>query len=93
MADPLYRAAPPAALRVEPLGELTLIFDRRSMQTHVVAPPMPQILDAMGDDICSAAVIAERLSVAFDIERAGGAASIIAERLDELAALGLVAAA
>jgi PqqD family protein of HPr-rel-A system len=93
MADPLYRAAPPAALRVEPLGELTLIFDRRSMQTHVVAPPMPQILEAMGDDRCDARAIAERLSVAFDIERAGDAASIIAERLDELAALGLVAAA
>lgn len=93
MADQLYRAAPTAALRIEPLGELTLIFDRRSMQTHVVAPPVPQILEAMGGDICGAAAIAERLSVVFDLERTDDAALIIAERLGELAALGLVVAA
>ena len=66
MADRSYRAAPPDALRIEALGELVAIFDRRSMQTHLVVSPMPELLAAMG---------------------------IIAERLAELAAMGLVAEA
>lgn len=93
MADQLYRAAPTAALRIEPLGELTLIFDRRSMQTHVVAPPVPQILEAMAGDVCSAGAIVERLSVMFEVESADDVALIVTERLGELAALGLVVAA
>ena len=50
MADRAFRAAPADALRIEPLGELTAIFDRRSMQTQLVVSPVPEILDAMGAD-------------------------------------------
>ncbi len=71
MADRSYRAAPPDALRVEPLGELTAIFDRRSMQTHLVVAPMPEILDAMGAEICNATKLAARLAAAFDFDSAG----------------------
>lgn len=90
MADRTYRAAPPGALRVEPLGELTAIFDRRSMQTHLVVSPMPEILDAMGADACSAATLAERLAAIFDLDSADDAQPVLAERLSELAAMGLV---
>lgn len=93
MADPVYRAAPAGALRVEALGELTAIFDRRSMQTHLVAPPMPELLAAMEGDACTAATLAERLAARFDLEGEGDARAIIAERLAELAVLGLVAPA
>ena len=89
MTDRTYRAAPPGALRIEPLGELTAIFDRRSMQTHLVVSPMPEILDAMGADPCSAALLASRLAAAFDLG-ADDAQPILAERLGELAAMGLV---
>ena len=90
MVDRAYRAAPAEALRVEPLGELTAIFDRRSMQTHLVVSPMPEILDAMGADACNAADLAGRLAAAFDLDAAEDARPILAERLAELAAMGLV---
>lgn len=90
MADQTYRAAPPGALRVEPLGELTAIFDRRSMQTHLVVSPMPEILVAMGADACSAATLATSLAASFDFDSEEDARPILAERLGELAAMGLV---
>ena len=67
MADRLYRAPAAGALRIEPLGDLTAIFDRRSMQTHLVVAPMPEIIAAMGDTPCDAAMLAERLAAAFDL--------------------------
>lgn len=90
MTDRAYRAAPPGALRIETLGELTAIFDRRSMQTHLVVPPMPEILDAMGTDACDAHALAGRLAATFDLDGQGDAAAILAERLHELAVMGLV---
>lgn len=90
MTDRAYRTAPPGALRIEPLGELTAIFDRRSMQTHLVVSPMPEILDAMGADPCGAALLASRLAAAFDFDGDDDVQLILAERLDELAAMGLV---
>lgn len=90
MTDRAYRAAPPGALRVEPLGELTAIFDRRSMQTHLVVSPMPEILGAMGADPCSAALLASRLAASFDFDGDNDVQSLLAERLGELAAMGLV---
>lgn len=90
MTDRAYRAAPAGALRVEPLGELTAIFDRRSMQTHLVVPPMPEILDAMGEDVCNVAALAARLAASFDLDSEGDVRPILAERLAELAAMGLV---
>lgn len=89
MPDRTYRAAPPGALRVAPLGELTAIFDRRSMQTHLVVPPMPEILAAMGDDSCDAPGLAKRLAAAFDLGD-GDVYAVLGERLAELAAMGLV---
>lgn len=95
MADRLYRAPEAGALRIEPLGDLTAIFDRRSMQTHLVVAPMPEIIAAMGDTPCDAGALAERLAAMFDLAEAGGddVAAVLRERLAELAALGLVAAA
>ena len=90
MTERAYRAAPPGALRIEPLGELTAIFDRRSMQTHLVVSPMPEILDAMRNDPCSAAILATRLAATFDLGSEAGVQPVLAERLSELAAMGLV---
>lgn len=93
MADRIWRAAPPEALRIEPLGELTVIFDRRSMQTHLVTQPMPEILEAMAGEACNAAMVAERLAAVFDLEGQEDTGVLVAERLAELAAMGLVTAA
>lgn len=93
MADRAYRAPPPDALTIEPLGELIAIFDRRSMQTHLVVAPMPEILDAMGAGACNADDVATRLAATFDLGPAHAAKMLLAERLAELAAMGLVAEA
>ena len=90
MADRAYRAAPADALRIEPLGELTAIFDRRSIQTHLVVSPVPEILDALGAGACTPARLVGRLAAAFDLGSAEEAQPILAERLSELAAMGLV---
>lgn len=90
MPDRFYRAAPPGALRAEPLGALTAIFDRRSMQTHLVVSPIPEILAAMEDAPCNATALTARLAAAFDLDGEGDTKTIIAERLGELAAMGLV---
>lgn len=90
MADWTYRAAPSDVLRIEALGELTAIFDRRSVQTHLVVSPIPEILGAMGAQPCTAHAIAERLATAFDIGDADAATVVVAERLVELADMGLV---
>ncbi|RYD44116.1 MAG: HPr-rel-A system PqqD family peptide chaperone [Sphingomonadales bacterium] len=90
MVERAYRAASPGALRIEPLGELTAIFDRRSMQTHLVVSPMPEILDAMGEDSCGPALLASRLAATFDLDGDNDVQPILAERLSELAAMGLV---
>lgn len=90
MIERHYRAAPREALRSEALGPLVALYDRRSAQTHVLASPLPEILHAMGDDVCDVAEIAERLAQQFDLGDNVDAKAILSERLNELIALGLV---
>ena len=92
MADPSYRAAPAEALRVERLGEVIAIFDRRSMQTHLVVSPLPEILAAMGSEACNAALLSARLAASFELADGEETRALLKERLRELAGLGLVEA-
>lgn len=92
MAKPetFYRAEPAEARIVEPLDMMTLIYQRRSGITHMVGEPVPQMLDVMGDDALDAAMLAARLASVFDLGEQDDAVALIAERLEELAELGLV---
>ncbi len=92
VADPqtLYLAEPADARIVEPLDMMTLIYQRRSGITHMVGEPVPQMLEAMGGDAVDAATLAARLAASFDLGGQEDAAALIAERLAELAELGLV---
>lgn len=83
-----YRAAPAEALLVRPLDAFTAIFHRPSGQTHLLLEPAPEILDALGDGWLTLSGIADALSARFDLDGAEG----LAERLEELAAAGLVEA-
>jgi PqqD family protein of HPr-rel-A system len=85
-----YVAEAADARIVMPLDQMTLIYQRRSGITHIVADPVPQILHAMGDGECDAALIAARLSAQYDLGDAAQARAVIAARLAELAQLGLV---
>src|SRR3546814_11743375 len=80
MADRAYRAAPADALRTEPLDELTAIFDRRSLQTHLVVSPVPELLEALGVDPCTDARLAGRLHVTLDPECQDGPQPLTAYR-------------
>lgn len=77
---------------MEALGGLTAIFDRRSMQTHLVVAPMPEVLAAMAADRCNAAMVADRLAADFDLGVSDSdVRPLVADRLAELATMGLVA--
>jgi PqqD family protein of HPr-rel-A system len=84
-----YRAEPVSERLIEPLDAMTLIYQRRSGITHIVAEPVPEILAAMGEDVVDATTVADRLAHEFDLE-ATDAEAIVAARLEELASLGLV---
>lgn len=86
MAEPLYAADPPEALRCAALDGLTVLYHRPSGQTHIVSEPVPEILDALQAGPCSAAELLARLTGSED----GGGREALTARLEELEATGLV---
>lgn len=86
----LYEAESADQLLIEPLDAITLIYQRRSGITHMVAEPVPEILAAMGADAVDAAAVVARLAASFDLGDAEDALETVTARLEELADLGLV---
>ena len=87
--DTKFRAEPADQILVTPLDSLTLVYQRRSGITHIVAEPAPEILAVMGTDALTVEEVAQRLATQFDFDGTH-AADILAARLNELADLGLV---
>jgi PqqD family protein of HPr-rel-A system len=85
-----YRAAPNADLIWHELDSMMLLFHRPSGITHMLADPAPAIIEVMEDAVLTAAEIASRLTVLFDVEAGADAEDIILARLEELSSLGLV---
>lgn len=83
-----YRAADGASLRIVPLDVLTAIYHRASGQTHIVEAPVPEILAALGDEVLDVNAILDRLARDYALVDPDPAA--LADRLEELAAAGLV---
>ncbi|MEY4269959.1 MAG: hypothetical protein RLZZ58_1175 [Pseudomonadota bacterium] len=78
-------------LVVRPLDALSVVFDRQSGMTHILASPMPEILALMTDWSGTVSALTQRLADAFDIARdEAPLAEQLAARLGELTALGLV---
>jgi PqqD family protein of HPr-rel-A system len=88
VAEPLYRAAPPAVLRIVALDALTLIYHRASGITHIVDAPVPEILEVLAEEPLTLGELLARLGERFDLADPDPLA--LAVRLDELAAAGLV---
>ena len=86
MAGPLYIAD--AAMRAVALDGLTLIFHEPSGMTHIVAPPAPEILDALRHGPADREEILRRLAKGFEVAEAP--LDALHARLDELEAAGLV---
>ena len=84
-------AADPAADRPAILLEgLAIVYHRPSGVTHLLAPPAPEMLDALAAGPADAAGIVARLAAEQDVAGEGALEDIVAARLDELAAAGLV---
>lgn len=83
-----YRSAPAGAVIAVPLDLLTALYHRASGETHLVASPVPEILDLLRAEEMDAGTLLARLSAGYDLADADAAA--LAARLDELVEAGLV---
>lgn len=85
-----YAAADPATIVAVPLDSLTAIYHRASGITHLVEMPVPQLLAALAEPLTVAELL-DALAADYDLGDPDPVA--LAERLEELAAAGLVRAA
>lgn len=86
----LWHGPPPGRLRLEPIDPLVAVYDRASGQTHLLLAPMPQILSALETGPADMAAIEAQLERDHGLEPEARNRALLAERLEELAALGLV---
>lgn len=89
MDRPIYSADPPEARIAVVLENLIAVFHAPSGQTHLLASPAPEILDALALGPATADAILERLSTSYAVD-ATHAREAIAARLNEMEASGLV---
>jgi PqqD family protein of HPr-rel-A system len=89
VTGPVYIADEAGAVRAVPLDGLVALYHAPSGMTHIVAPPAPQILEALQGGPGDARAILERIAALYEIDDEAGAGSIEA-RLAELEAAGLV---
>lgn len=86
MADPIYIADAADTRVTVALDGLSLVYHGPSGATHIVAPPAPEILDALRDGPADAAELLRRLHEKYEFD---GDEAIHA-RLGELEEAGLV---
>ncbi len=86
-----WHAPAPERLVLTALDSLTLLYDRASGQTHLLATPSPEILAALAEGAATVPQLLGRLRARFDLD-GDSAEMTITARLEELAALGLVEA-
>jgi PqqD family protein of HPr-rel-A system len=89
MAGPRYIADPADKVRIVELDGLVALYHRASGMTHILAPPAPQILQALAGDPADSAELLRRIGEHFDIGE-GDMEGAIEARLSELEAAGLV---
>lgn len=85
-----YRISEPHDLIRHSLDSMTALFQKSSGITHIIADPVPAILEIMADDVMTSSQIAHKLIEKFDVEKDVDVEDIILARLDELRILGLV---
>jgi PqqD family protein of HPr-rel-A system len=83
---PRYARVPADELRLVSLDDFTAIYHRASGITHLVTTPVPELLDALGEERLDLDGIATRLAATFELEDE----TALAARLEELVAAGLV---
>jgi PqqD family protein of HPr-rel-A system len=89
-----YRADPPAMRPCVVAEGMTLLFHRPSGATHVLLPPAPEILDMLAEEAADAETLTRRIAAEFLVEASDEPiAEVVAARLAELEAAGLVSRA
>lgn len=81
-----FRADP--ALPVTMMEGFAVVYHPASGATHLLASPVPEILDAIGGGPATVAEIVARLRAYYDLD--GDGAAVVVARLAELEAAGLV---
>jgi PqqD family protein of HPr-rel-A system len=89
MARPRFKTDPEESVRMVGLDGLSVLYHRPSGMTHIVAPPAPQILEALRLGPADSGEILARMRAWYDLE-GDEAADAVEARLDELEAAGLV---
>jgi PqqD family protein of HPr-rel-A system len=83
--------ADPAADRPQvDLDGFAVLYHRPSGMTHVLASPAPELLAVIADDPADIAEIVSRLGAAHDLAGDDALDAIVAARIEELEAAGLV---
>ena len=89
MAAVRFVADPETCVSAVALDGLSVLFHHPSGMTHIVAPPAPQILEALRLGPADAGEILARMRAWYDLE-GDEAADAIEARLEELESAGLV---
>jgi PqqD family protein of HPr-rel-A system len=89
-ADLRFAADAPDARVSVAIEGFTLLFHRPSGITHILATPAPEMIDALAEGPADAGEIVERLAARHGIEDPDEAEAVVAARLAELEAAGLV---
>lgn len=90
MGGPRFVADPAADRPQIRTDGFAILYHRPSGMTHVVASPVPEMLDAIAGDPADVAQIVTRLAAEHDLAGEGALEDIVAARLEELEAAGLV---
>ena len=89
MAGQRYTADPSDCVEEVALDGLRVLYHRPSGMTHIVAPPAPQILEALRLGPADAGEVLARMRAWYELD-GDEAADAVEARLDELEAAGLV---
>ncbi len=89
MGGARFQTDPESCVESVALDGLSVLFHRPSGMTHIVAPPAPQILEALRLGPADAGEILARMRAWYALE-GDEAADAVEARLEELEAAGLV---
>lgn len=90
MTTPIYHSYFPQHCRTHPIDGMTLVFHRPSGTTHFLDSPVPEMLELLSAEPMDAARLTTALCARLDLTEDAEARTVVATRLIELAAIGLV---
>lgn len=90
MTAPLYSTDFPGLCLTREIDDMLLVFHRPSGATHFLDSPVPEMLGLLGEGPVGAEALGEALCERLGIPADAEAQAVIAARLEELVAVGLV---